>query len=120
MSHIQAEIEVAKKLGFKIAAHIGETRDSISAAGPMLKLTDRIGHGTFLVKDQVPFGSDVPFELCPTSNVINKTVDSYQTHHFGQLYRKGHPLVICTGQTRYYPDSYFRIHILSVIFMTHK
>ena len=63
----------------------------------MLKLTDRIGHGTFLVKDNVPFDSKIHFELCPTSNVINKTVDSYQTHHFEQLYKTNHPIAICTG-----------------------
>jgi len=38
----------------------------------------------------------IPFELCPTSNVINRTVESYETHHFGELFKRNHPLCICT------------------------
>ena len=46
------ELENAKKAGFKIAAHVGETKDSVNqAAGELLKLTDRIGHGTHLIND---------------------------------------------------------------------
>ena len=46
------ELEKAKKAGFKIAAHVGETKDSVNqAAGDLLQLTDRIGHGTHLVND---------------------------------------------------------------------
>lgn len=59
-----------------------------------MKLTDRIGHGTHLVND--PRTGQIPFELCPTSNVINRTVESYETHHFGELFKRNHPLCICT------------------------
>ena len=46
------EIQKAKDAGFKIAAHAGETKDSVNqAAGDLLRLTDRIGHGTHLVND---------------------------------------------------------------------
>jgi len=39
---------------------------------------------------------DKPFELCLTSNIINKTRESYETHHFGDLFKTNHPLCICT------------------------
>ena len=91
---IEGEIRKAKESGLKVAAHIGETRDSLTSAPGLLALTDRIGHGTFLTFDTLQ--SKLPFELCPTSNVISKTVASYATHHFGQLYQRKWPLCICT------------------------
>ena len=90
---IENEIRKAKNLGLKVAAHIGETKESLSTAPSLLSLTDRIGHGTFLDFDAI---SRKPFELCPTSNVINRTVSSYENHHFGKLYTRNWPLAICT------------------------
>ena len=28
--------------------------------------------------------------------MINRTVESYETHHFGELFKRNHPLCICT------------------------
>jgi len=91
-------LQVAKDKGLKIAAHIGESPGSLEYASDLIKVTDRIGHGTFLVSS--PSFRDlcdgIPFELCLSSNVINKTVESYTDHHFGVLYKNKHPLCIST------------------------
>ncbi|CAG5091563.1 Oidioi.mRNA.OKI2018_I69.PAR.g13135.t1.cds [Oikopleura dioica] len=81
-----------------IAAHLGESEDSLLDAESLLRLTDRIGHGTFIVGDSklMDLARDKPFELCLTSNIINRTRDSYETHHFGDLFKLNHPLCICT------------------------
>ena len=91
---IEGEIRKAKQNGLKVAAHIGETVGSLATAPGLLALTDRIGHGTFLAFDDLQ--SKLPFELCPTSNLISKTVASYEKHHFGELYQRKWPLCICT------------------------
>ncbi|CBY23847.1 unnamed protein product [Oikopleura dioica] len=55
-------------------------------------------HGTFIVGNQklMELARDKPFELCLTSNIINKTRKSYETHHFGDLFKANHQLCICT------------------------
>ena len=90
---IENQIRKAKSLGLKVAAHIGETKESLQTASSLLSLTDRIGHGTLLAFDNI---SRKPFELCPSSNVISRTVPSYEKHHFGELYTRNWPLAICT------------------------
>ena len=90
---IENEIKKAKSNGLKIAAHIGETKESLQTAPSLLSLTDRIGHGTCLDFDSIQM---IPFELCPTSNVLSKTVSSYEAHHFGRLFKREWPLCICT------------------------
>ena len=90
---IEEEIKKAKSNGLKIAAHIGETKESLQTATSLLSLTDRIGHGTCLDFDSI---ETIPFELCPTSNVLSKTVPSYEAHHFGSLFKREWPLCICT------------------------
>jgi len=67
-------------------------------AESLLNLTDRVGHGTFIVGNHklMELARDKPFELCLTSNIINKTRQSYEAHHFGDLFKANHPLCICT------------------------
>ena len=39
----------------------------------------------------------IPLELCPSSNVINQTVDDFADHHFGEwAVKRDHPIAICT------------------------
>jgi adenosine deaminase len=61
---------------------------------------DRIGHMCFLDEslDLELSLSRVPVELCLSSNVITESMASYAMHHFAQLYKAGHPVVLCTDE----------------------
>ena len=56
---------------------------------------DRIGHATFL-NHKHKHGHSIPFEICLTSNMICATTPSLHSHHFVDLWRQRHPLILCT------------------------
>lgn len=65
---------------------------------------DRIGHGTYIhpavggsqrIWDLL-IDSEIPVEICLTSNVCCKTAKNYSDHHVRYLQAANHPYVICT------------------------
>lgn len=60
---------------------------------------DRLGHATFLddASRQHIYGNNIPVEICMTSNVVSKTVDSYETHHVKDLLKENHSFVLCVS-----------------------
>ncbi|EMJ5873086.1 adenosine deaminase [Clostridioides difficile] len=84
--------KLARECGYKVTIHAGEAAsgENVLDAINILK-ADRIGHGVKikdhkkaynLVKDK-----KILLELCPTSNVQTKTVDSYEVHPFYTFYK---------------------------------
>ncbi|HBF8684128.1 adenosine deaminase [Clostridioides difficile] len=84
--------KLAREYGYKVTIHAGEAAsgENVLDAINILK-ADRIGHGVKikdhkkaynLVKDK-----KILLELCPTSNVQTKTVDSYEAHPFYTFYK---------------------------------
>ncbi|MCG3601726.1 adenosine deaminase [Clostridioides difficile] len=84
--------KLAREYGYKVTIHAGEAAsgENVLDAIYILK-ADRIGHGVKikdhkkaynLVKDK-----KILLELCPTSNVQTKTVDSYEVHPFYTFYK---------------------------------
>ncbi|HBF2807762.1 TPA: adenosine deaminase [Clostridioides difficile] len=84
--------KLAREYGYKVTIHAGEAAsgENVLDAINILK-ADRIGHGVKikdhkkaynLVKDK-----KILLELCPTSNVQTKTVDSYEVHPFYTFYK---------------------------------
>ncbi|MBY1328669.1 adenosine deaminase [Clostridioides difficile] len=84
--------KLAREYGYKVTIHAGEAAsgENVLDAINILK-AGRIGHGGKikdhkkaynLVKDK-----KILLELCPTSNVQTKTVDSYEAHPFYTFYK---------------------------------
>jgi adenosine deaminase len=89
--------EQAKKAGFRITVHAGESnvpqaaenvRDSIQLLG-----AERIGHGLQISKNAAVLSfvkeKKTPLELCPTSNWLTNAVSSLETHPIRQLIQQG-------------------------------
>ncbi|XP_037307848.1 adenosine deaminase-like protein [Pungitius pungitius] len=98
-------LQRAKDFGLKLSLHLSEVPSQQEESNLLLDLPpDRIGHGTFLhpemggsqsLVDKV-VASNIPLELCLTSNVKGKTVPCYSKHHFKYWYQMGHPSIVCT------------------------
>ncbi|MFX0547730.1 adenosine deaminase [Hathewaya histolytica] len=87
-------IGLAREYGYRVTIHAGETGigenvlDAIEVLG-----AERIGHGVYiknckeaykLVKDR-----NILLEMCPTSNIQTKAVESYEEHPFYDFYKAG-------------------------------
>ncbi len=78
-------IAYARKLGYQVTIHAGETgfSSNVIDAIDLLK-ADRIGHGVAIAKDPVAFQKvldmSVTIEACPTSNIQTKAVSSIDDH----------------------------------------
>ncbi|XP_035225066.1 adenosine deaminase-like protein isoform X2 [Stegodyphus dumicola] len=98
-------LEYAKKIGLRLAVHISEVPNEYNEVKQLLRLKpDRLGHGTYLhpLKGGSQENYDllhqlrIPLEICLTSNVISKTVPSYEEHHFRHFKSENYPCVLCT------------------------
>lgn len=84
----------AAQSGLKLVAHAGEWRESQVIWDAINHLgANRIGHGFTAVKDQqlVDFlvATQIPIEVCPTSNVRVGLIDSVENHPVFDLIRAG-------------------------------
>lgn len=60
---------------------------------------DRLGHATLLDEAcrKHIYEHQIPIEICMTSNVLSKTVPTYEEHHLKELLLDGQPFVICVS-----------------------
>ena len=87
----------AKSAGLGITVHAGEPNDPNAPLNILTSIeklgADRIGHGVQAIKDmkviEVLRDYKIPLELCPTSNVLTKAVESADKHPFKRLYDLG-------------------------------
>lgn len=99
-------ISVVKKVkertpNVKLTVHLGEIQEEGKETENEAVLAlhpDRIGHGTFLnhASKLHLFTKDIPLEICMSSNVFCKTVNSYADHHFKDYQVDEHPCILCT------------------------
>lgn len=93
--------DLAREYGFNITIHAGETgkSENIIKSINLLHAT-RIGHGVNckdnteafnLVKDK-----NITLEMCPTSNIQTKAVDTYVEHPISNFYHNGININIST------------------------
>jgi adenosine deaminase len=93
--------DLAKKEGFKITIHAGETgkSENIKKALFILK-ADRIGHGFSVIHDpnlmEYVKREKIPFEICIKSNLDTKGVESLHKHPIQKLFNKGIKVTINT------------------------
>ncbi|MCM1992121.1 adenosine deaminase [Oceanirhabdus seepicola] len=97
----QEPINLAKKLGYRITIHAGETGigENVLKSIELLD-AERIGHGVYskdcpeaykLLKEK-----NIALEVCPTSNVHTKAVVSYEEHPMKAYFEDGIKVTINT------------------------
>lgn len=94
-------IALARQYGYRVTIHAGETGfgknvlDAINILG-----AERIGHGVFIRNDESAYkivkDKKIALEMCPTSNVQTKAVNSYENHPFYDFYKDGIKVTINT------------------------
>ncbi|VDO92476.1 unnamed protein product [Soboliphyme baturini] len=105
-THLLPVLRQAKYDRFKLSLHVSEVAENGIQTLKLLELQpERIGHATCLLKhsDVEPFklmtsviDSSIPIEICLSSNVVCRTVESYEAHHMEFWRKKNHPIVLCT------------------------
>lgn len=91
----------AKDAGLVLRAHVGEfgSADDVKEAVEELCL-DEVQHGIAAAQSNKVMNwlarHNIQINVCPTSNIILKLVDSYDTHPIRKLYDSGIPVTINT------------------------
>lgn len=93
--------DLARKYSLKVTVHTAEFWEDEDIDFILRKIRpDRIGHSVCLTREQIDYllAKPIPIEICPTSNLITKCVDSIENHPFYEFYKvdASYPLVICT------------------------
>lgn len=94
-------MRIAKNYGYRITIHAGEgasgknVLDAINILG-----AERIGHGVRINDIKIAYNAvkdnNVLLEICPTSNIQTKAVDSYDNHPLYKFYKDGLKISINT------------------------
>eukprot|EP01134_Creolimax_fragrantissima_P006754 CFRG6754T1 len=95
----QSAWDLAKENGLKLAIHFAEIENTDESLYILNCLkADRLGHGTFMGNgvEEALLKSNIPLEVCISSNVMARTVKTHDDHHFHDLYEKGYPCAIST------------------------
>lgn len=101
----------ARKEGLKLTVHFAEIPGDKEINNVINFQPDRLGHGTFvhpstngsLYNWTLLLESKIPVEICITSNLKCKTVDSVGNHQFKHLYNAGHPVILGVSKSTQYP-----------------
>ncbi|MDO5517435.1 MAG: adenosine deaminase [Clostridium sp.] len=87
-------IALAREYGYRVTIHAGETGvgENVLEAVEILG-AERIGHGVYIRDCQKAYEivkeKNITLEMCPTSNVQTKAVDSFKTHPIYDFYKDG-------------------------------
>jgi adenosine deaminase len=91
----------AKEHGLRLKAHVGEfgTADDVMEAVEELEL-DEVHHGIASARSEFVLNwlskHKIQLNVCPTSNVMLRVVESYSAHPIRKLYDHGIPVTINT------------------------
>lgn len=94
-------LRFAREQGLRVTLHCGEVPNQEEIHAMLDFFPERIGHACCLEEDA--WGklklSKIPVEICLTSNIRTNTISSVDVHHFADLYKAKHPLILCTDDT---------------------
>lgn len=78
-------------------------------------LPHRIGHACCFDEEnwRKLKSAKIPVEICLTSNIRTETISSIDIHHFVDLYKAKHPLVLCTDDSGVFSTSLSREYNLA-------
>ena len=80
-------LQRAREAGLKITLHAGEVPDTHEEMSKMLDFSpERLGHVCFISPENEErlLASKTCVELCLTSNILSRSTDSYEVHHFAK------------------------------------
>lgn len=103
-------LKKAKENGFRITVHAGETGSGHNVLEAIRMLgAERIGHGVQLSTDQEAYNlvkeTGTVLEMCPTSNLETKIIDSYESHPIMNYIRDGIRVSVSTDNRTAYSTS---------------
>lgn len=101
--NLKPAFERAKQHGFPITLHFNEIIANLKEAPSLLSIhPDRLGHATFLDDycRKAIYERKIPIEICMSSNVLCKTVKTFEEHHIKELLHDKHPFVLCVSDDR--------------------
>lgn len=78
-------------------------------------LPGRIGHACCFEEEEWRMlkSSKIPVEICLTSNIRTETISTLDVHHFADLYKAKHPIVLCTDDAGVFSTSLSNEYILA-------
>jgi aminodeoxyfutalosine deaminase len=98
--------EYARDGGLRLVCHAGETVGPESIWAALAIGAERIGHGVTAAQDPALMEklrvSNIPVEICMSSNVCTGVVASLEEHPVRKLYDAGVPLVINTDDPAFF------------------
>ncbi|CAH1423810.1 unnamed protein product [Lactuca virosa] len=94
-------LKFAREQGLSVTLHCGEVPNSVEIQSMLDFLPGRIGHACCFQDQEWRKlkSSKIPVEICLTSNIRTETISSIDVHHFAELYKANHPIVLCTDDS---------------------
>ncbi|GJY63856.1 adenosine deaminase-like protein [Tanacetum coccineum] len=100
-------LKFAREQGLSVTLHCGEVPNPVEIQAMLDFLPGRIGHACCFQDEEWRKlkSSKIPVEICLTSNIRTETISSVDVHHFAELYKENHPIVICTDDSGVFSTS---------------
>ncbi|MED6146342.1 hypothetical protein PIB30_033546 [Stylosanthes scabra] len=100
-------LKFAREQGLFVTLHCGEVPNSKEIQDMLDFLPQRIGHACFFEEEhwRKLKSTNIPVEICLTSNIRTLSVPSIDAHHFVDLYNAKLPVVLCTDDSGVFSTS---------------